>query len=116
VLLKTEDEALNIAFSGQGKRRLNRVFDVIGFIYPEYCFPARKKVVKRKSTPKTSSAPKQKRAKTLTYRPRTYYIERAAELPALPDAKASKSKTAKIIEVVVAPTKVMNFDFSLTLN
>lgn len=79
---KAEDEALNIDFGGRGKRRLNRVFNVIGFIYPDYCFPACKKVVKQKSAPKTSSVPKQKRAKTLTHRPRTYYIERAAELPA----------------------------------
>jgi hypothetical protein len=92
---KVEDEALNIAFGGREKRRLNRVFDVIGFIYPDYCFPARKKVVKQKSAPKTSSALKQKRAKILTHRPKTYYIERAAELPVLPVAEASKTKTAE---------------------
>jgi hypothetical protein len=36
--MKVEDEELNLAFSGRGKRRLNIVFDVIGFIYPNYCF------------------------------------------------------------------------------
>jgi hypothetical protein len=36
---KAEDEAMNTAFSARGKRRLNIVFDVIGFIYPDYCFP-----------------------------------------------------------------------------
>jgi hypothetical protein len=37
---KAEDEALNIAFGGRGKRKLNRVFDVIGFIYRDCRFPA----------------------------------------------------------------------------
>jgi hypothetical protein len=45
---KAEDEAMNTAFGARGKRRLNRVFDVIGFIYPHYCFPARGKGQKRK--------------------------------------------------------------------
>jgi hypothetical protein len=37
---KTEDEAMTVAFGARGKRRLNRVFDVIGFVYPDYYFPA----------------------------------------------------------------------------
>jgi hypothetical protein len=36
---KAEDEAMTIAFSARGKRRLNRVFDVIEFFYPDYFFP-----------------------------------------------------------------------------
>jgi hypothetical protein len=39
---RAEDEAMTAAFGARGKKRLNRVFDVIGFIYPDYCFPARK--------------------------------------------------------------------------
>ena len=39
---KAEDEAMNTTFGAHGKRRLNIVFDVIGFAYPDYCFPARK--------------------------------------------------------------------------
>jgi hypothetical protein len=35
---KAEDEAMNIAFGARGKKRLNRVFDVIGFVYLDYCF------------------------------------------------------------------------------
>jgi hypothetical protein len=35
---KVEDEAMNIAFGARGMKRL---FDVIGFAYPDYCFPAR---------------------------------------------------------------------------
>jgi hypothetical protein len=37
---KAEDEAMTTTFSAHDKRRLNRVFDVIGFFYPGYCFPA----------------------------------------------------------------------------
>ena len=37
---KAEGEALNIAFGGRGKRKLNRVFDVIGFIYRDCRIPA----------------------------------------------------------------------------
>jgi hypothetical protein len=33
---KAEDNALSIAFGGRGKKRLNRVFDAIGFVYPDY--------------------------------------------------------------------------------
>jgi hypothetical protein len=61
---KAKDEAMNSAFSARGKRRLNRVFDAIGF--KAY-----------------STAPKQKKVKVLTHRRKTYYSERAAELPAL---------------------------------
>jgi hypothetical protein len=112
---KAEDKALNIALGVQGKRRLNRVFDVTGFIYPNYCFPTQRRVVKQKSAPQTTSTPNQKRVKTLTHRPRTYYIERAAKLSALPVTEASKTKSIEIIEVAAAPPMVMNFDF-LTLS
>jgi hypothetical protein len=36
---KAEDNALSVAFGGRGKKRLNRVFDAIGFVYPDYCYP-----------------------------------------------------------------------------
>jgi hypothetical protein len=32
--LKAEDKAMTVAFGARVKRRLNRVFDVIGFVYP----------------------------------------------------------------------------------
>jgi hypothetical protein len=63
---KTEDEAMIVAFGARGKRRLNRVFDVIGFVYPDYYFLARRQGGKRKvATSTSSSAPKSKRAKVL---------------------------------------------------
>jgi hypothetical protein len=36
---RAEDEAMTAAFGARDKKRLNRVFDVIGFIYPYYCYP-----------------------------------------------------------------------------
>jgi hypothetical protein len=33
---------------------LNRVFDVIGFVYPDYCYPTRKQGRKRKTATSTS--------------------------------------------------------------
>jgi hypothetical protein len=45
---KAEDEAMTTSFGARDKRRLNIVFDVIGFFYPDYCFPARKQGPKRK--------------------------------------------------------------------
>jgi hypothetical protein len=54
---KAEDEAMTTAFGARGKKRLNRVFDVIGFVYPDYCYPSRKQGKKRKVvTSATSSA------------------------------------------------------------
>jgi hypothetical protein len=36
---KAKDDAMTTAFGGRGKKRLNRVFDVIGFVY-HYCYPS----------------------------------------------------------------------------
>jgi hypothetical protein len=73
---KAEDEAMTVAFGARGKRRLNRVFDVIGFVYLDYCFPARKQGGKRKIATSTSSgAPKPKRVKVLTRRPKPQFLE-----------------------------------------
>jgi hypothetical protein len=37
---RAEDDAMTLAFEGQGKKRLNRVFDVIGFVYLYYTYPS----------------------------------------------------------------------------
>jgi hypothetical protein len=39
---RAEDDALSSVFGGWGNKRLNRVFDAIGFIYPDYCYPLRR--------------------------------------------------------------------------
>jgi hypothetical protein len=53
---------------------LNKVFDVIGFLYPDYCYPSQKQGKKRKTAASVISVmPKGKKIKVLTHRPR--YIE-----------------------------------------
>jgi hypothetical protein len=37
---KAKDDAMTTAFWARGKKRLNRVFDVIEFVYPDYCYPS----------------------------------------------------------------------------
>jgi hypothetical protein len=71
---KAEDDALSAAFGGQGKKRLNKVFDAIGFVYLDYHYPLRRKGKKRKDAAlATTAVPKGKKMKVLTHMPR--YIE-----------------------------------------
>jgi hypothetical protein len=79
---KAEDTALSAAFGGRKKKRLNRVFDAIEFVYPDYRYPIQGQ--KRKGTTSmkevasaapSEPAPKRKKMKVLTHRPR--YIELA---------------------------------------
>jgi hypothetical protein len=79
---KAEDTALSAAFGGRKKKRLNRVFDAIGFVYPDYRYPTRGQKRKNTSSAKeiasvapSEPAPKRKKMKVLTHRPR--YIEPA---------------------------------------
>jgi hypothetical protein len=79
---KAEDTALSAAFGGRKKKRFNRVFDAIGFMYPNYRYPLRGRKRKEATSGKddASSAPsepvpKRKRVKVLTHRPR--FIEPA---------------------------------------
>jgi hypothetical protein len=70
---KAEDDALSAAFGGRGKKRLNKVFDAIGFIYPDYCYPLRKGKKRKTAASATTAVPKGTKMKVLTHRPR--YIE-----------------------------------------
>jgi hypothetical protein len=79
---KAEDNALSVAFGGRKKKRLNRVFDAIGFMYPDYRYPL--KGQKRKSATSgkgdasvalSEPVPKRKKVKVLTHRP--HFIEPA---------------------------------------
>jgi hypothetical protein len=79
---KSEDNALSAAFRSRKKKRLNRVFDAIGFVYPDYRYPPRGQKRKGATSEKAAalaapseSAPKRKKLKVLTHRPR--YIEPA---------------------------------------
>jgi hypothetical protein len=94
---KAEDDAMTTAFGARGKKRLNRVFDVIGFVYPDYCYPLWKQGKKRKTaTSVTSSAPKSKKVKVLTRRPKC--IE-TAEVPKLIEGSASMSEPSRSVPV-----------------
>jgi hypothetical protein len=98
---KTEDNALSAAFGGWSKKRLNRVFDVIGFVYADYCYPLQGQGVKRKiaasgkvATSAITAEPKGKKLKVLTHRPR--YIEPAA-IPKFGEKATSAARTKEIV-------------------
>jgi hypothetical protein len=96
---KAEDNALSAAFGGRNKKRLNRVFDAIGFVYPDYCYPLRRQGIKRKIAASGKVAalaitaePKCKKMKVLTHRP--HYIEPAV----VPKFGAGSSSAAEATE------------------
>jgi hypothetical protein len=92
---KAEDNALSAAFGGRGKKRLDRVFDVIDFIYPDYHYPLRGQEKKRKivvSVTPAEPVPKSKKVKVLTHRSR--YIEPTV----VPEFDAGSSSAAEATE------------------
>jgi hypothetical protein len=79
---KAEDNVLSAAFGSRKKKRLNRVFDAIGFMYPDYRYPPRGQKRKSATSGKdvasaapSEPVPKRKKVKVLTHRSR--YIEPA---------------------------------------
>jgi hypothetical protein len=73
---KAENTALSAAFGGRKKKRLNQVFDAIGFIYPDYYFPMRGQKRKNTAPAKDTTsaaprepAPKRKKVKVSTHPP-----------------------------------------------
>jgi hypothetical protein len=104
---KAEDNALSVAFGGRSKKRLNRVFDAIGFVYPDYRYPLQGQEKKRKAAASaTTVLPKGKKLKVLTHPPR--YIE-PAKVPKFgegPSSAAEARKTASIAQSVEEPTIV----------
>jgi hypothetical protein len=104
---KAEDNALSAAFGGRGKKRLNRVFDAIGFVYPDYHYPLRGQGKKRKiATSATTAVPKGKEAKVLTHRP--HYIEPAVlpEFGKGTSSAAEARQTAPIVQSAEEPIVV----------
>jgi hypothetical protein len=96
---KAEDNALSAAFGGRGKKRMNKVFDAIGFVYPDYRYPLRGQGKKRKAAALAAPAepvPKAagKKMKVLTHRPR--YIEPAV----VPEFGGEASSAAKTTETI----------------
>jgi hypothetical protein len=101
---KAEDTALSAAFGGRKKKRLNRVFDAIGFVYPDYRYPTRGQ--KRKNTAlakevasaaPSEPAPERKNIKVLTHRP--CYIEPAT----VPEYAGETSSATKAKELIPLP-------------
>jgi hypothetical protein len=87
---RAEDDAMTLAFEGRDKKRLNRVFGVIGSVYPNYSYPSRKQGKKRKTVASAISVvPKGKKIKVLTHRPR--YIE-TATVPKLGEGTSSTAE------------------------
>jgi hypothetical protein len=98
---------LSAAFGGRGKKRLNRVFDAIGFVYPDYHYPLRGQGKKRKTaTSATTAVPKGKEVKVLTHRPR--YIEPAVvpEFGKGTSSAAEARQTAPIVQSAEEPIVV----------
>jgi hypothetical protein len=99
---KAEDNALSAAFGGRNKKRLDRVFDAIGFVYPDYCYLLRRQGIKRKiaasgkvAASAITAKPKGKKMKVLTHRPR--YIEPAV----VPEFGAGSSSSAEATETTL---------------
>jgi hypothetical protein len=98
---RAEDDAMTLAFEGRCNKRLNRVFDVIGFVYPDYYYPSRKQGKKRKTAASAISVvPKGKKIKVLTHRPR--YIETAI-VPKFSEGTSSNAEVEQI-ELPKVPT------------
>jgi hypothetical protein len=104
---RAEDDALSAAFGGRWKKRLNRVFDAIGFVYPDYCYSLRGKGKKRKTAASaTTFVPKGKKVKVLTHWPR--YIEPAIVLEFGKEASSTVEarQAAPVVQNVEEPTVV----------
>jgi hypothetical protein len=106
---KSEDNAPSVAFGSRKKKRLNRVFDAIGFVYPDYRYlpwgQKRKGATSGKvaaSAAPSEPAQKSKKLKVLTHWPR--YIEPATvpefsgETSSAIEAKGPAPPTQKIEE------------------
>jgi hypothetical protein len=79
------------------RKRLNRVFDAIGFVYPDYRYPLRGQGKKRKtaaSATPVEPVPKGKKVKVLTHRP--HYIKPTV----VPEFGVGTSSASKIKETI----------------
>jgi hypothetical protein len=109
---KAEDTALSAAFGGRKKKRLNRVFDAIGFVYPDYRYPTRGQKRKNTSSAKevasaapSEPAPKKKKMKVLTHRP--HYIEPATVPEFVGEtSSATEAKEPTLLPNIEGPAKV----------
>jgi hypothetical protein len=98
---KSKDNALSAAFGSRKKKRLNRVFDAIGFVYHDYRYPPRGQKRKGVTSGKVAAsaapskpAPKSKKLKVLTHR--SHYIEPTV-VPELGEKISSAAESKKPI-------------------
>jgi hypothetical protein len=101
---------LSAAFGGRRKKRLNRVFDVIGFVYPNYRYPLWEQGKKRKTSASDSPdkpVSKGKKLKFLAHRPRyiepTMVPEFGAGTSSVAERKETASATQSTKEPAVMP-------------
>jgi hypothetical protein len=100
---KAEDEAMTTTFGARGKKRLNQVFDVIGFVYPDYCYPTRKQGRKRKAaTLAYIGASRSKKIKVLTRRPRRMETTDVSKL-----SEKVETTPPTIEAILVVPTGII---------
>jgi hypothetical protein len=104
-----KDNALSTAFGSRGKKRLNRVFDAIGFVYPDYRYSLRGQGKKRKATALAASAepvPKAagKKMKVLIHRPRYINPAVVTEFGGEASSAAESRETAPSVQRTEEPT------------
>jgi hypothetical protein len=105
---RAQDEAMTAAFGARGKKRLNRVFDVIGFVYPDYCYLVQKQGRKRKFDALASiGASKTKKIKVLSRRPRRIETADVPKLIERVETTPLATKTAPVmpIEAIADPVR-----------
>jgi hypothetical protein len=118
---KAEDTVLYAAFGGRKKKRFNRVFNAIGFVYPDYRYPLRGRKRKDATSGKDDASaapservPKRKRVKVLTHQPR--FIEPAIVPEFVGEAssatEAKKPIPAQKTEELTATPKVERIEES----
>jgi hypothetical protein len=99
---------LSAAFGGRGKKRLNRVFDAIGFVYLDYHYPLQRQGKKRKTIASAITVVlKGKKVKVMTHRPR--YIEPAV-VPEFGEGASSTAKarqSTQTLQSIEEPTVVL---------
>jgi hypothetical protein len=105
---RAQDEVMTAGFGARGKKRLNRVFDVIGFVYPDYCYLIQKQGRKRKIGASTSNgAPKTKKIKVLSRRSRRIETADVPKLIERVETTPLATKTSRVmpIEAIADPAR-----------
>jgi hypothetical protein len=112
---KSEDNALSAAFGSRKKKRLNRVFDAIGFMYPDYRYPPRGQKRKSGTSGKDAASaasneptPKKKKVKVLTHWSR--YIEPTTVPDFGGETSSAEAKGLALTQRIEEPTAMPKAD------